>query len=93
MDTNTQSKIIAFVLYPGLTPLDLVGPLQALNSKGPEYVTVVVGETLDLMPTDTPLKMMADTTFADVPHPNITIVPGGAFQLIRRWRTSRCAIT
>ena len=26
----SAKKQIAFVLYPGLTPLDLIGPLQAL---------------------------------------------------------------
>ena len=24
-------KIVAFVLYPGLTPLDLIGPLQVMT--------------------------------------------------------------
>ena len=27
-----STKQIAIVLYPGLTPLDLVGPLQALSA-------------------------------------------------------------
>jgi hypothetical protein len=28
---NDDVKTIAFVLYPGLTPLDLIGPLQAIS--------------------------------------------------------------
>jgi hypothetical protein len=30
MSSNT--KTIAFVLYPGLTPLDLIGPLQVMSA-------------------------------------------------------------
>lgn len=40
-----DAKVIAFVLYPGLTLLDLVGPLQvltALAETAPGYRTVVV---------------------------------------------------
>ena len=43
-------KVIAFVLYPGLTLLDLVGPLQVLTAvaeTAPGYRTVVVAERLD----------------------------------------------
>ena len=43
---DTHAKTIAVVLYPGLTALDLVGPLQvftALERFVPQYRTVVVG--------------------------------------------------
>ena len=39
-------RTIAIVLYPGLTALDLVGPLQVLKVLerfAPQYRTVVVG--------------------------------------------------
>ena len=55
-----SSKTVAFVLYPGLTPLDLIGPLQvmsgleaveeALGSPDRHHV-VVVAERLDAFPT------------------------------------------
>lgn len=56
-------KIVAFVLYPGLTPLDLIGPLQVMTglevAEGvygiePRHHVVVVAEHLDAVPTDTP---------------------------------------
>jgi hypothetical protein len=53
-------KVIAFVLYPGLTLLDLVGPLQvltALAETAPRYRTVVVAERLEPMDTDIPGTM------------------------------------
>ena len=41
-------KLLAFVVYPGITPLDLVGPLTVLrNLAGTSYRTVVVGEPIE----------------------------------------------
>lgn len=85
-DEKPAPKEIAFVAYPGLTPLDLVGPLQVvtvLTLFSPEYRPVVVGETLDPIDTDGPMKLVADTTFDQLPSPFALIVPGGAAPTIR----------
>jgi transcriptional regulator GlxA family with amidase domain len=79
MSTHEQ-KTVAFVLYPGLTLLDLVGPLQvfaSLRRFTQQYRPVVVAERLEPMPTDGPLQVTADQTFGDVPDPTVVIVPGG----------------
>ena len=83
-----KEKTIAFVLYPGLTLLDLVGPLQvltALSEISPEYRTVVVAERLEPTETDVPgeMKMLPNNTFEEVPHPFAFIVPGGVMPTIR----------
>ena len=89
MSTEEQGeKTIAFVLYPGLTVFDLVGPLQvltALSTIAPEYRTVVVGERVEPMDTDIPgeMKMIPNKTFEDVPHPFAIIVPGGITPTLR----------
>ena len=88
MPTGEQSeKTIAFVLYAGLTPLDLTGPLQvmtALSEISPEYRTVVVGERLETIESDIPtLRMIPNKTFEEVPHPFALIVPGGVTPTIR----------
>ncbi|MDH6577254.1 DJ-1/PfpI family protein [Kitasatospora sp. MAP5-34] len=73
-------RTIAFAVYPGITPLDLVGPLQvcsALADLVPGFRTVVVGERIEPMPTDTPLALIPSHTFAEVPAPHVLIVPGG----------------
>jgi transcriptional regulator GlxA family with amidase domain len=62
-----EPKTVAFVLYPGLTLLDLVGPLQvfaSLRQFNDQYRPVVVAERLEPMATDGPLKVIAaaDTT-------------------------------
>ncbi|MBT2471943.1 DJ-1/PfpI family protein [Streptomyces sp. ISL-66] len=73
-------KTIAFVLYPGLTPLDIVGPLQVFAALGdlvPGYRTIVVGERREPMPSDTPLSLVPSHTFEDMADPYAVIVPGG----------------
>ncbi|MGY1708570.1 DJ-1/PfpI family protein [Geodermatophilus sp. SYSU D00758] len=73
-----QEQLLAFPVYPGVTPLDLVGPLTVLrNLTGTAYRTVVVGERADRLPTDTALHVVPAATFADVPAPFAVIVPGG----------------
>jgi putative intracellular protease/amidase len=81
-----SNKTVAFVLYPGLTPLDLIGPLQvmsgleaveeAMGSPDRHHV-VVVAERLDAFPTDTPVRIAASTTLHDIPAPDVILVPGG----------------
>lgn len=76
-----DKKTIAFVVYPGMTPLDMVGPLTVLEGMAatlPEYRTVVVGETTDPIGTDTPLRVAASHTYEEVPSPFALVVPGGA---------------
>jgi transcriptional regulator GlxA family with amidase domain len=83
---SQEQKIVAFVLYPGLTLLDLVGPLQvfaSLRRFSDQYHPVVVAERIGPMLTDGPLAVTADATFADVADPTVVIVPGGDAPTIR----------
>lgn len=82
-DTTQQ---IAFVLYPGLTVFDLVGPLQVfsvLQHIAPEIHPVVVAETLDPVMTDIGVRMVPNATFADLPHPDAFFVPGGVIPTLK----------
>lgn len=79
-------KTIALVLYPGITPLDLVGPLQVMSmlahpSTG--FEAVVVAEEIEPMPTDTPVSLTPSHTFEQVTDPYAVIVPGGAAPTMR----------
>src|SRR5688572_19571340 len=81
-----NTKTIAFVLYPGLTPLDLIGPLQAFGALAlftPEFRSVVVAGSPDVVETDVPIGLTANSTFDEVPHPFALIVPGGAGPTVR----------
>jgi transcriptional regulator GlxA family with amidase domain len=58
-----EPKTVAFVLYPGLTLLDLVGPLQvfaSLRRFSDQYRPVVVAERLEEWsnPVDRPSRMI-----------------------------------
>jgi transcriptional regulator GlxA family with amidase domain len=81
-----EQKTLAFVVYPGLTPLDLVGPLQVLSALAqidPAYRTVVVGATTETVATDTPLRIAPSHTFDEVPSPYAVLVPGGTVPTLR----------
>ena len=75
-----HEKVIAFPVHPGVTPLGLIGPLTVLRTPGiggVRYRTVVVGERVEPVATDTPLRLVPEATFAEVPDPWAVIVPGG----------------
>jgi transcriptional regulator GlxA family with amidase domain len=75
-----DTKQIALVLYPGLTPLDLIGPLQTLAPLAridPTFEVVVVGESADAVPTDAVVKLVPSHTFEDARSPFAIVVPGG----------------
>ncbi|MBK8025079.1 MAG: DJ-1/PfpI family protein [Chloroflexi bacterium] len=67
------------MVYPGLRLLDLVGSLSILMSlsMGGGYRPVVVAERAEVIPSDTPLKLIPPKTFGDVPRPDALIVVGG----------------
>ena len=77
---------IAFVLYPGFTVLDMVGPLQVftgLRTFAPRFEPVVVAAEIAPSPTDTPLQLVASHTFDQVPDASVVVVPGGGVPTIR----------
>ncbi|WP_432196824.1 DJ-1/PfpI family protein [Streptomyces sp. bgisy027] len=68
---------IAMVLYDRFTALDIVGPYEAL-SRLPDAEVVFVAETAGPVRADTGfLAITADKALADVPGPDIVVVPGG----------------
>ena len=81
---DDKAKTLAFVTYPGLTLLELVAPLTAfygltmsLVSTSRRYRTISVGERVEPVDSDTPMALIPDKAFEDVPHPFGIIVPGG----------------
>ncbi|MEU5660445.1 DJ-1/PfpI family protein [Streptomyces sp. NPDC047737] len=71
---------IAVVLFDRFTALDAVGPYEML-SRAPGAETVLVAERAGAVRNDIgSLSLVADRTFADVPAPDVVIVPGGPGQ-------------
>lgn len=84
MPTHDKLKTIAFVTYPGLTLLELIGPLTAffgltrgLVMPSRHFRAVTVGEQVRPVASDTPMALIPEKTFEDVPDPFAIIVPGG----------------
>jgi transcriptional regulator GlxA family with amidase domain len=83
---DNGTKTVAFLLYPGLTPLDMIGPLQLLNGLGmadPSFRVTVVGERVEAMDTDVPVKLLPEKTFDQVPDPYLLVVPGGGIGTLK----------
>jgi transcriptional regulator GlxA family with amidase domain len=68
---------IAILIFDGLTALDAIGPYEVL-SRLPDAELVFVAKEPGLTRTDTArLGVNADAAIADVPDPDIVLVPGG----------------
>jgi putative intracellular protease/amidase len=69
--------IIAIGLYPGFTALDAIGPYQVFTVI-PDATVVLCGAEKGTLDDDHGLlHLHIDTTFADVPRPDVLLVPGG----------------
>lgn len=83
---STKATIIALVIYPGLTVPDLAGPLQVystLTRLDPRFQVYVVAETGEPVLTDLGVPMIPNLSFAELPDPDVFIVPGGDTATLR----------
>jgi transcriptional regulator GlxA family with amidase domain len=68
---------IAILIYDRFTALDAVGPYEVL-SRIPDATTIFVAEEAGPKRTDTgSLALTADACIAEVPAPDVVLVPGG----------------
>ncbi len=80
------TRRIALVIYQGLTALDLIGPLEvfaALSRLRPEFEPVVVAERVEPMRCDNRVEFLPNRSFADLPDPDVLVVPGGGLPTLR----------
>ena len=75
MTTPPVSRI-AFLLFPGVTQLDLTGPAQVL-SRLPGARVDLVWDSLSPVPIDAGFSILPTATFADVSAADLLCVPGG----------------
>src|SRR5215217_1965306 len=76
MPRDEKNKTIAIVTYPGVALLDLV-VTQTVLDRGTRYRTVSVGERTEPMDSNTPMRIIPEKRFEEVPDPFAIIVPGG----------------
>ena len=69
--------IIAIGLYQGFTTLDAIGPYEILTYL-PGAEVIICAETAGVVDDHNNLiHLRVDATFADVPRPDVLLVPGG----------------
>ncbi|MBF6353015.1 DJ-1/PfpI family protein [Nocardia higoensis] len=73
--------IIALGLYPGFTALDAIGPYQVFTTVPNADVVLCAAEKGTVADDHGLLQLPIDTTFADLPRPDILLIPGGAGSL------------
>ena len=75
----TDTTDIGFLLYPGVTQLDVTGPAQIL-SRVPGAVIHMVWKTTDPVATDAGFAILPTDDFATCPDLDVLCVPGGPGQ-------------
>ncbi|HEY4378360.1 MAG TPA: DJ-1/PfpI family protein [Acidimicrobiales bacterium] len=68
---------IAIGLYPGFTALDAIGPYQVFTQLPDAEVVLCAAESGTLSDDNNLLHLDISSSFADVPTPDILLVPGG----------------
>jgi cyclohexyl-isocyanide hydratase len=67
---------VGFVLFPNLTQLDLMGPLQVL-ARLPQSATYIVAKSEAPVPSDCGISLVPTCTFRTCPPLDLICVPGG----------------
>ncbi|MBL7489333.1 DJ-1/PfpI family protein [Frankia sp. AgB1.9] len=72
---------IAILLFEGITPLDAVGPYQVLHNLPGAEVVFAGTRVGPVRSAGGQLGLIVDAELADVPRPDIVLVPGGPGQV------------
>jgi putative intracellular protease/amidase len=68
---------IAFLVYEGLTTLDLIGPYEVLRALPGADVRFVGKKRGEVRVDSKAFGIVVDHTLAEVPHPDVFVIPGG----------------
>jgi transcriptional regulator GlxA family with amidase domain len=68
---------VAYLLYDRFTALDIIGPHDVFNSVPGNESIFVAEERGPIRNESDTLSMVADATLAEVPSPDMVVVPGG----------------
>jgi transcriptional regulator GlxA family with amidase domain len=85
MPGEEKNRTIAIVTYPGIALLDLVATKTVLDSlpMGSRYRSVTVGERTEPIASNTPMRIIAEKRFEEVPDPFAIIIPGGGANALK----------
>src|SRR5215212_6541768 len=82
---DKKNTTIAVVTYPGVALLDLVATKTVLDSlaMGTRYRSVTVGERTEPIASNTPMRIIPEKRFEEVPDPFAIVVPGGGADALK----------
>ena len=91
MAKEHKNKTIAIVAYSGVALLDLVATKKVLDrlAMGTRYRAVSIGEHTEPIDSNTPLRIIAEKRFEDVPAPFAIVVPGGGVNALKAMGNER----
>ena len=69
---------IAFLIYEGLTALDIIGPYETLRRIPDADVRFLAKKPGEVRVDSGAFAFRTDHGISDVPHPDVFVVPGGA---------------
>ena len=88
MPREDKKRSVAMVTYPGAALLDLVAAHTVLD-RGTGYRTVSVGERTEPLGSDTPMSIVPEKRFEEVPAPFALVVPGGGIASLKAMGNER----
>jgi transcriptional regulator GlxA family with amidase domain len=88
MPREDKKRSVAMVTYPGAALLDLVAAHTVLD-RGTVYLTVSVGERTEPVGSDTPMSIVPEKRFEEVPAPFALVVPGGGIASLKAMGNER----
>ncbi|MFC4701315.1 DJ-1/PfpI family protein [Glaciecola siphonariae] len=71
-----HSLKIGFLIFPGITPLDALGPAQFL-ARVPGAEVFTIWKNLEVISTDAGFNLVPNTTLNECPQLDVLCVPGG----------------
>ncbi|GAB4117974.1 MAG: hypothetical protein OHK0050_24740 [Roseiflexaceae bacterium] len=80
---NQIKRHVAIVLYDGFTALDAVGPYEVLVSLPDTHVHFVADQHGPVWADTGQLALHATSTWEELPHPAVIVIPGGGVGLMQ----------
>ena len=107
MHSGGKPQTTGFILFDGVTPLDIAGPLEVFGKarsgqqKGqPFHRVVIIGVSGKKVAAESGLIFTADTMLADAPPVDTVVLPGGngiergkTYEAIKSWLMTRVQVT
>jgi putative intracellular protease/amidase len=79
MESTNERGLFAFIVYPGFSPLELIGPMTAITRITGARRKSVVGPAIEPVRSNSSMSVLPDTGFSEAQAPECLVIPGGGF--------------